>query len=98
MVATRTGPGQRTMTAPILRQPRVRMVRLGSSVLPNLLATEMTAGPNVRAASTATTMPMDSGIPSDTKYGSLVKCRQNVAPAMVRPEPSATCAVPWNMV
>ncbi len=32
------------------------------------------------------------------KYGSRVKLRQNVAPAMVRPEPSTTCAVPWNIV
>ena len=31
------------------------------------------------------------------KYGSRVKCRQSVAPAMVSPEASTTCAVPWNM-
>ncbi len=67
MVATRTGPGQRTMTAPILRHPRVRMVRLGSRILRNRVATEMTAGPRVNATRTATAMPIDSGMPSETK-------------------------------
>ncbi len=33
-----------------------------------------------------------------TIEGSLVKLRQNVAPAMVRPEPTTTWAVPWNIV
>ncbi|CDO09040.1 hypothetical protein BN977_03860 [Mycolicibacterium cosmeticum] len=67
MVATSTGPGQRTMSAPILRQPRVRIARLGSSVLPKRDATVTTAGPSVRAAKTATIMPMASGIPRETK-------------------------------
>ena len=48
----------------------------------------------VSAAMTATSMPMASGMPRVWKYGSRVKCRQKVAPAMVRPEPRMTCAVP----
>ncbi len=91
-------PGHRTTAAPILRQPRTRIGRLGSSILPNRLATVMIAGPSVSAANTPTTMPIASGTPSVWKYGSLVKLRQKVAPAMVRPEPNTTCAVPRNMV
>ena len=75
----------------------MRCVRLGSRVLPKRVATEMTAAPSVNAAATTTTMPMANGIPSVWKYGRLVKCRQNVAPAMVKPEPSTTCAVPPYM-
>ena len=47
----------------------------------------------------ATTMviPIASGMPMVWKYGRRVKCRQNVAPAMVRPDASTTWAVPWNM-
>nr|CRL53522.1 hypothetical protein CPGR_00801 [Mycolicibacterium fortuitum subsp. fortuitum DSM 46621 = ATCC 6841 = JCM 6387] len=67
MVAIRIGPGQRTTAAPILRQPRVRMARLGSSVLPNRVATVMIAEPRVSATSTTMTMPMASGMPSDWK-------------------------------
>ena len=43
MLTTRTGPGQRTMAAPILRQPRMRMARLGSSSLPKRVAMLMIA-------------------------------------------------------
>ena len=98
IVPTRMGPGHRTTAAPILRHPRTLIARLGSSTLPNRLATVMIAGPSVSAARTPTVMPIASGTPSDWKYGSLVKLRQNVAPAMVRPEPSTTWAVPPNMV
>ncbi|CDO08301.1 hypothetical protein BN977_03120 [Mycolicibacterium cosmeticum] len=72
----------------------MRALRLGSNVLPNRVATEMIAGPRVRAQNTSVTMPTANGMPRDWKYGSLVKCRQNVAPAMVIPEPRITCAVP----
>ena len=58
----------------------------------------ITAGPSVSAAKTQTTMPTANGTPSDWKYGRRVKLRQNVAPAMVRPEPNTTWAVPPNMV
>ena len=91
------GPGHRTTAVPIRRQPRVRILRLGSRP-PRRLATVMTAGPRVSAAATMTTMPIAIGMPSVWKYGSRVKCRQNVAPAIVRPEPRMTCAVPWNIV
>ena len=43
-------------------------------------------------------MPSASGTPNVWKYGSRVKLRQNVAPAIVRPEPTMTCAVPPNIV
>ena len=52
------------------------------------------AGAIVSAATTAISMPIASGMPRLWKYGSRVKCRQKVAPAMVRPEPRITCAVP----
>ena len=96
IVAARMGPGQRTTAVPTFRQPRMRMVRLGSS-RPNRVATVITAGPRVSAANTTTIMPTASGIPSDRKYGSRVKCRQNVAPAIVKPDPRITWTVPWNM-
>ena len=43
-------------------------------------------------------MPTAQGTPSDSKYGNRQKLRQYIAPAMVRPDPSTTCAVLWNMV
>ena len=98
IVATRIGPGHRTTAAPILRQPRTLNARLGSSTLPKRLATVMIAALSVSAAKTPTVMPIASGTPSDWKYGSLVKLRQKVAPAMVRPEPSTTWAVPPYIV
>ena len=48
----------------------------------------------VSAAMTATSMPIANGMPRVWKYGSRVKCRQKVAPAMVSPEPRMTWAVP----
>ena len=87
------GPGHRTTAVPIRRQPRVCIVRFGSN-RPNRLQMVSTAGARVSAAATATSMPIASGMPSVWKYGSRVKCRQNVAPAMVRPEPRMTWAVP----
>ena len=56
----------------------------------NALPLRLTAAPSVNAAATTTTMPMANGMPSVWKYGRLVKCRQNVAPAMVKPDPSTT--------
>ena len=56
------------------------------------------AAPSVSADTTATTMPTASGTPSDLKYGNRVNDRQNVAPAIVMPEPSTTWAVPWYIV
>ncbi len=41
--------------------------------------------------------PTANGMPRLWKYGRLVKRRHSVAPAIVRPEPKITCAVPWNM-
>ncbi len=98
IVMIRIGAGHLTTRAPTLRHPRIRCARLGSSVLPKRVATEITAAPSVNAAATTTTMPMASGIPRVWKYGRFVKCRQNVAPAMVKPEPSTTCAVPRYIV
>ncbi len=43
-------------------------------------------------------MPTAHGTPSVWKYGSRQKLRQYIAPAMVNPDPSTTCAVLWNMV
>jgi hypothetical protein len=54
----------------------------------------MRAGPSVSAIATTITMPTASGKPIVWKYGSRVKCRHSVAPAMVRPEASTTWAVP----
>ena len=65
------------------------MARLGSS-RPKWVATVTTAGPSVNAASTTTTMPMANGIPSELNIGLRVKCRQNMAPAMVSPDPRIT--------
>ena len=96
MVAIRIGPGQRTTAAPTLRQNRTRMARLGSRP-PILLTAVTTAGPSVSAAMTTTSMPIASGIPRDLNIGLRVKCRQNIAPAIVSPEPRITCAVPWNI-
>ena len=93
MVDTRIAPGHRTTAAPILRQPRSCILRFGSKS-PNRLQMVSSAGAMVSAAMTATSMPMASGMPRVWKYGSRVKCRQKVAPAMVRPEPRMTCAVP----
>ena len=93
MEATRIGPGHRTTAVPIRRQPRVFIVRLGSN-RPKWLPMVSSAGAMVNAATTATIMPIASGRPRLWKYGSRVKCRQNVAPAIVRPEPRITCAVP----
>ena len=70
---------------------------LGSSTRPKRVTIEMTAGPSVSAAATTTVMPTANGMPMVWKYGNRVKCRQSVAPAMVIPEASTTCAVPWNM-
>ena len=91
------GPGQRTMAVPMRRQPRVRIVRLGSN-RPKWRPMISTAGPRVSAATTATSTPMPAGMPRLWKYGSRVKLRQNTAPAIVRPEPKMTCAVPWYIV
>ncbi|SKS18614.1 Uncharacterised protein [Mycobacteroides abscessus subsp. abscessus] len=90
MVTARIGPGQRTMAVPTLRQVRFLMVRLDSSS-PNFVATSSTAGPMVSDAATTTSMPMAHGTPKDSKYGRRVNFRQNVAPAMVRPDPRITC-------
>ena len=98
MVATRIGPGQRTTAAPTLRQPRMRMARLGSSSLPKRVTTLMMATISTTPASMTTNMPIARGTPSVWKYGNRVKLRQNVAPAIVNPDPSTTCAVPWNIV
>ena len=92
-MAIRMGPGHRTTAAPILRHPRTRMARLGSSS-PNRLADTMIALPRVSAVITTTLIPIANGTPRVWKYGSLVKLRQKVAPAMVNPDPRTTCAVP----
>ncbi len=91
------GPGQRTTAVPIRRQPAVFILRFGSKT-PKRLPMVRIAGAMVNAATTATSMPTARGTPRLWKYGSRVKCRQNVAPAIVRPEPRITCAVPWYMV
>ena len=87
--AARIGPGQRTTAVPTRRQVRVSVFRFGSN-RPKRLQIVSKAGAIVSAATTATSMPIANGMPNDWKYGSLVKCRQNVAPAMVRPEPRMT--------
>ncbi len=50
----------------------------------------ITAGPSVSAAMTATSMPTAHGTAMVWNYGSRVKLRHSIAPAMVRPEPSTT--------
>src|ERR1700760_1850853 len=97
MVTARIGAGQRTIAVPIRRQPRVCSFRFGSISLKND-ATVSTAGPNVSAAKTATSMPTAQGTPRDSKYGSRQKLWQYLAPAMVQPAPNTTGAVLWNMV
>ncbi|CNH12841.1 Uncharacterised protein [Mycobacterium tuberculosis] len=81
------------MAVPTRRHPRVRIFRFGSN-RPNRLPTASTAGPSVSAAKTATSVPTEHGTPRLWKYGSRVKLRQYIAPAMVKPEPNTTCAVP----
>ncbi|PQM45924.1 hypothetical protein C1Y40_03915 [Mycobacterium talmoniae] len=95
--AARTGAGQRTIMVATRRQPRVLILRLGSN-RPNRPPTAIAAGPSVSATATPTKMPTAQGTPRVWKYGIRVKLRQYVAPAMVRPEPRITWAVPWNMV
>ncbi|CFE40578.1 Uncharacterised protein [Mycobacterium tuberculosis] len=92
-VAASTGPGQRTIAVPTRRHRRVFIRRLGSNSLKKL-PTVSTAGPSVSAAKTATSMPIAMGAPSVSKYGSRAKLRQYMAPAMVKPEPKITWAVP----
>ncbi|SHU65172.1 Uncharacterised protein [Mycobacteroides abscessus subsp. abscessus] len=96
MAAARTGPGQRTIVVPILRQLRIRMARLGSNN-PKRLPIVMRAGPRVSDTSTPTSRPTEQGTPRVWKYGMRVKLRQYMAPAMVIPDPRMTCAVPWNI-
>ena len=43
-------------------------------------------------------MPTAHGTPKVLKYGIRAKLRQNVAPAIVKPEPRMTWAVPRYMV
>src|SRR6202453_3776851 len=97
MVTARIGAGQRALAGPVRRQPRVCSFRFGSISLKND-ATVRTAGPRVKAARTATSMPTAQGTPSDSKYGNRQKLRQYIAPAMVSPDPSTTWAVLWNIV
>ena len=56
------GPGHRTTAAAILRQPRTRIVRLGSS-RPKRLATTTIALPSVSAEITTTLIPIANGTP-----------------------------------
>ena len=49
IVANRIGPGHRTIAVPIRRQPRLAVLRFGSSS-PNLLAITITAGASVNDA------------------------------------------------
>ena len=91
------GSGQRTTAVPTRRQPRTLSNRLGSNT-PKRLPTVNTAGPNVSATATATSIPTAHGMPMVWKYGIRAKLRQNVAPAIVKPEPRMTCAVPRYMV
>jgi hypothetical protein len=96
IVAIRIGPGHRTIAVPIRRQPRLAVLRLGSSS-PKRLPMTSTAGASVSDAASATSTPIAAGIPRLWKYGSRVKYRQATAPAMVSPEPRMTCAVPRYM-
>jgi hypothetical protein len=97
IVATSTGPGQRTTTVPMRRQPRVLILRLDSNN-PNRLATVMMAGVRVSEAKITTSRPVEQGAPRVLKYGSRVKLRQYIAPDTVRPDARITWAVPPNMV
>jgi hypothetical protein len=69
----------------------------GGGALPAPATGASTAGPSVSAAATTTTMPIASGTPIDWNIGLRVKCRQNIAPAIVRPDPRMTWVVPWNI-
>ena len=73
------------------------MLRFGSK-RPKRLPMTITAGPRVSAAMTATKVPTAQGTPMVWKYGSRVKVRHSIAPAMVSPDPSTTWAVPRNIV
>ena len=97
IVATRMGPGQRTMAVPMRRQPRVRIGRAGSN-RPKWRPMLSSAGARVSAATSATRTPIAAGMPRLWKYGSRVKVRQNTAPAIVRPEPKMMCEVPRYIV
>ena len=71
IVATRIGPGHRTTTTPIRRQPRELIARFGSN-RPNRLPMTITAGPSVSAAMTATRMPTAHGTAIVWNHGSRV--------------------------
>src|SRR3954466_3128666 len=95
-LATNTGAGQRTTAVPTLRQNRLWGGRL-DSYRPARLPRYNTAGPSVTAMATTTTMPIATGAPMVAKYGSRVKLRQYVAPAIVRPDPTMTGATDVNV-
>jgi hypothetical protein len=71
-VAIRIGPGHRTIAVPIRRQPRLAVLRLGSSS-PKRLPITSTAGASVNEAISATNTPIAAGIPRLWKYGRRVK-------------------------
>ena len=86
--ARRGENGQRASARPPCRPaaiPRTLIFRLGSNS-PNRLPTAITAGTSVSATATATIMPTAQGMPRVWKYGIRAKLRQNVAPAIVKPE------------
>src|ERR1700739_4403668 len=88
-LATRIGAGQRTTAVATRRHTRPRAARLDSK-RPKRLPTKRTAGPSVTAAATKTSIPIATGAPIVVKYGRRAKLRQDVAPAIVRPEPKIT--------
>ena len=72
IVANRIGPGHRTIAVPIRRQPRLAVLRLGSSS-PNRPAITITAGASVNEATNETRTPSAAGTPRLWKYGLRVK-------------------------
>lgn len=52
------------------------------------------AGASVSAAAMITKTEIAQGKPMVLKYGSVVKLRHMVAPAIVKPEPRMTCETP----
>ncbi len=58
----------------------------------------MVAGTRVSATATATKMPSAPGIPNGWKWGSRVKLRHAMAPAIVTPEAKTTFATELNAV
>ena len=95
--SSRPGSGRASARRPCRpgASTRIRIFALGFEQAEPAADGDARRAPASARRTPTTSMPIASGTPSVWKYGSRVKCRQNVAPAMVRPEPRITWAVPW---